>query len=75
MTYNYFDKSKWKHGGDTSMAQDAYLLQTAGLILGFRGFMFLVAGCDIGVRISVRSVRLSVCKQFRSSLALKCISL
>ena len=32
------DKSKWKHGGDTSRAQDAYLLQTPGLILRFLGF-------------------------------------
>ena len=38
MTYTYFDKSKWKHGDDTSMAQDAYLLQTHGLLPGFRGF-------------------------------------
>ena len=40
----------------------------------------LVAGCDIGVRISVRSsacsfVRSSIGQQYRSSLALKCISL
>ena len=38
MAYTYFDKSKWKHGGDTSMAQNAYKLRTPGLILGFRGF-------------------------------------
>ena len=33
------DKSKWKHGDDTSMAQNAYHhLRTPGLILGFQGF-------------------------------------
>ena len=37
-TYTYFDKSKWKHGGDTSMAQDAYFVRAPCLILGFRGF-------------------------------------
>ena len=38
MTNTYFDKSKWKHGVDTSMAQDAYKTRTPVLILGFRGF-------------------------------------
>ena len=51
MTYTYFDKSKWKHGGggDTSMAQDAYCFantrsypRVSGIqiVLEFRGFMF-----------------------------------